>query len=363
VSQISVYVIAGEPSGDAIGALLVQSLIDSGAKVYGIGGRLMERMGVKSLFDISKLSIGGITEIASSIISVKKLINATTENILQKNPDVVVTIDSPEFCFRVAKQVKKKSNSIKLVHYVAPSVWAWRPKRVKEMALVYDHLLTLFDFEPQYFTPCGLPTTFVGHQAYISFSMDSSPKTDKILVLPGSRPQEIKRMLPIFMDVSSKFGEKVVIPTLPHLVPLIKDIASQSIIETDESSKINLFKTAKCAIAASGTVTLELALSGCPMVVAYKVSPLSFVILKRLVKVNFISLPNIIANKCIVPELMQKNCDADKILEALKNINSQKQRLEFQKIRERLINKGKTPADIATEVIFNLMKSNYTKTP
>jgi lipid-A-disaccharide synthase len=348
-------VIAGEPSGDLLGGPLVESLLAFGVQVSGIGGQSMKFHGLDSLFDMSELSIGGITEVIPRVFSIKKLISATIADILQKKPNVVVTIDSPEFCFRVAKKIKKKDPSIRLVHYVAPSVWAWRPGRAKKMAPVYDHVLTLFDFEPKYFIPHGLQATFVGHQACINFSTCEKKRNNQILILPGSRPQEIKRLLPIFMKAALNFGENIIIPTLPHLVQLIKEISPNSITETDNETKNRLFQEAKCAIAASGTVTLELALSGCPMVVAYKISPVSFAILKRLVRTRFISLVNIIAEKEVVKELIQGECTPENILKSLQKLDSQKQIAEFKKLKNKLINEGKTPTNIATEVVLSYL--------
>ncbi|MDO4975043.1 MAG: lipid-A-disaccharide synthase, partial [Alphaproteobacteria bacterium] len=219
-----IYIIAGEPSGDFLGACVLQELQKySDFEIFGVGGNLMKTKGLKSLFDIKEISVGGLVEVIPHIFHIKTLINKTVNDIIAKNPDVLFTIDSPGFCFRVAKLVRKKNPNIKLIHLVAPSVWAWRQGRAKGISKLYDHLLTLFDFEPKYFTKFGLKTTFVGHPAIEYFEENDYSKEDTLLLLPGSRKQEIESLLPIFLNVSEKLSfEKIIIPTLPSLLPILK---------------------------------------------------------------------------------------------------------------------------------------------
>lgn len=336
------YIIAGEPSGDFLGSSVIQSLNESSDfEIYGVGGNLMEAAGLKSLFDIREISIGGLIEIVPHIFHIKNLINRTVDDIIAKNPDILLTIDSPGFCFRVAKRVRKKNQNIKLIHLVAPSVWAWREGRAKSMSKLYDHLLTLFDFEPKYFTKFGLETTFVGHPAVEYFEeTDNTTKENTLLILPGSRKQEINALLPIFLKASEKLNfEKIIIPTLSNLLPIINPIIKNCKdikLVCDEKEKAELYKSSKLAIVASGTATLQLALAGCPMIVCYRLSFVTYQILKHFVKVNYISLVNLILNKAVVPELIQSECNVEKILNTTQRLSINTQIKEFKELRERL---------------------------
>lgn len=357
-----IYIIAGEPSGDFLGASILQELnITTNFEIFGVGGNLMEKAGLKSLFNIKEISVGGLIEVIPHIIHIKNLINRTAGDIIQKNPDVLLTIDSPGFSFRVAKIIRKKNPNIKLMHLVAPSVWAWREGRAKKLAKLYDHLLTLFDFEPQYFTKYGLKTTFVGHAAIEYFEEANKTKENTLLLLPGSRKQEVVSLLPVFLNVSEKLKfEKIIIPTLQNLLPIIEPIVKNYKnveIIYDEKEKINLYKTSKLAIVASGTATLQLALSGCPMVVCYKLSPITYRILKSFIKVNYISLVNLILNRFIVPELIQSECNEKKILSTLQNLTPRLQIEEFRKLRTKLKSIDSNPSQKIVEIISTEMKN------
>ena len=356
-----IYIIAGEPSGDFLGAGLIKSIKKTRpyTKICGVGGSLMKSEGLDSLFDISDISVGGFIEVIPHIATIKRLINKTISDILENNPKVLVTIDSPGFCFRVAKKIKKINPKIKLIHYVAPSVWAWREGRAKKLSKIYDHVLTLFDFEPKYFVKYGMKADFIGHSAVDTYVFhDESKRSRDVLILPGSRKQEIEKLLPVFLEAVYKkrhdFSE-IIIPTFPHLVSCIeqytKKYKDDIIIETDEKIKKNLFYTSKIAIAASGTVSLQLALAGCPMIVAYKMSGTTYRIIKNFVKVKYISLVNIILNKESVTELIQQNCVADKLVKAMEKIDSKQQMNDFLEIREKLRNNGANPSDMAASIV------------
>lgn len=351
-----IYIIAGEPSGDFLGACVLRELQKSSDfEIFGVGGNLMEAAGLKSLFDIREISVGGLIEVIPHIFHINSLINKTVDDVITKNPDVLFTIDSPGFCFRVAKLVRQKNPNIKLVHLVAPSVWAWRPGRAKGISRLYDHLLTLFDFEPKYFTPFGLKTTFVGHPAIEHFEENKNPKENTLLLLPGSRKQEIESLLPIFLDASKQLGfEKIVIPTLPSLLPILKPFVkgcNDIELTYEEAEKIKLYQTSKLALVASGTATLQLALSGCPMVVCYKLSPITYNILKAFVKVNYISLVNLILNKPVVPELIQQDCSAEQIINIARKLDSAIQINDFRALRSRLKPADKTPSQKIAEAL------------
>ncbi len=356
-----IYMIAGEPSGDFLGAKIMQKVSQiENVKVFGVGGDLMKCAGLDSLINIEQISVGGIAEIVPHIFAIKRLIEYVAENIVETKPDILLTIDSPGFCFRVAKIVRRKDPSIKLVHFVAPSVWAWRPKRAKKLAELYDHLLTLFDFEPPYFTKYGLKTTFVGHPAIDEFEQNNVPKQDLLLVLPGSRKQEVKTLLPIFLETLKYLSfERIVIPTLPNLTNLVSSIAREDNVEivSNEMQKKELFQRAKCAIVASGTATLQLALSGCPMVCCYKLSPLTYHIVKSLIKTKYISLVNIILDRCVIPELIQNECTPEKIADAVNTLGTQEQTDSFIKLRERLYS-DISPSQKIANVLLDYMGSN-----
>ena len=355
-----IYIIAGEPSGELLGAGIIEKLRQAGIEIFGVGGDLMQTQGLHSLFNINEISVGGIFEVIPHLIRIRQLIKNTVEDIIEKQPEVLLTIDSPGFCFRVAKIVKKLNPKINIVHLVAPSVWAWRSNRAKRMVKFCDHLLTLFEFEPPFFTKYGLKATFVGHPSIEIFTESGNKKkTNTLLILPGSRSQEIKSLLPIFLKSSEMLNFKnIVIPTLPHLESLVRSIIGDRKIEitANENKKLELFKSAKCAIVASGTATLQLALSGCPMVVCYRLSPLSYRIVKSLIKVKFISLVNLISNHSIVPELIQSDCNPEKIAQAIKNLNFKEQTNSFRGLRSKLRAGSQNPTDAIAIILKNLMK-------
>ncbi|MDR2458783.1 MAG: lipid-A-disaccharide synthase [Holosporales bacterium] len=348
----SLYIIAGEASGDKLGSCVLDNLKE--VEASGVGGPLMEARGFHSLFDIREIAVGGILETIHCITRIKMLIRKTVEDIIRRKPRAVLTIDSPEFCFRVTKQVRAAAPEIKLIHLVAPSVWAWRPKRGKAIAEVYDHMMTLFDFEPQYFTKYGLRTTFVGHPAVEEFCGSSDSKESILLLMPGSRVQEIKAHLPIFLEAARGIeADRVVIPTTGSMRQLVKSMVPDDHIEviSDEVEKRELYRNAKLAVVASGTATLHLALSSCPMVVCYRMSPLSYMILKPLVNVKFISLVNLILDVEVVPELIQSACTPASIIDAAGNINNACQSVSFQEIKSRLLPNDISPSRmIATTV-------------
>jgi lipid-A-disaccharide synthase len=365
---MKIYIVAGEASGDLLGAAVMRAILEQDGQkhqINGVGGDCMTECGLESLFVIDALAVGGITETFWHIRKIMKLIRLTVDHILKTRPDVVFTIDSPDFCFRVAELVRKANAKIKLIHFVAPSVWAWRPWRAGHVAKLYDHLLTLFDFEPQYFLPHGLKVTHVGHPVIETHNEITENKDDTLLLMPGSRPQEIKKLLPIFIEAASKIkAKKVVIPTLKRIERYVDDIIIAisrtcdigTKIEhiTDNLEKESLYQTAKLAIVASGTATLQLALAGCPMIVCYRLSGISYAIVRMLTDIKYISLVNIIANKPVVPELIQKYCTPETIATTAKTIDYHKQITGFRELPSRLRpTSGVTPSKTIASIITN----------
>ena len=288
-----IYLIAGEASGDFLGAQLMKALkeYEPDIKFSGIGGPLMQRQGLKSLFDMQELSVMGVMEVLPKIGKLLARIKQTAIDIVAINPDMVVTIDAPDFSFRVQKRVRSlTSKPPKLVHYVAPTVWAWRPKRALKVAGFLDALICLFDFEPAYFEEVGLKSIAVGHPMMESGIQEAEPiligEENKLNlgVFLGSRRGEIKRVAPTIVKAVKKIQAQypdieLIIPTLPHLEESVKELIIPldipCCISTDQNDKWGLFKACDVAIAVSGTVGLELAAANVPHVIAYKANPVT----------------------------------------------------------------------------------------
>lgn len=377
-SPKKIYFIAGEPSGDQLGGLLMKALKERRPDIdcYGIGGPAMEEKGLKSLFPMSELSLIGLFEIFPHLPNLINRFHQTLDHILNLRPDVVVTIDSPGFNDRIAKRLKKYH--IPVVHYVAPTVWAWRPKRAEKVARFLTHLLTLFPFEPPYFGKEGLPTTFVGHPLVeIGFDAISKEEARKklklkkderlILLLPGSREGEIKRLLPLMLDVVRRFQSqaqtlKFILVTLPRqragVQAFLEDFPIPIEVETDPIRKRILMRASDLALAASGTVSLELALCETPHIVSYKINPLTARIVKYLIRVRYVSLVNLLLDQPIVPELLQENCTAEKMYRATLRLLEKKpheeQHKALSKIKGMLAPVGNIPSQVAADIILQI---------
>ncbi len=339
-TQQKIFISAGEPSGDFLGGLLMKRLktLNPDIQLMGIGGLYMKAEGLKSLFPMEELSLMGLFEILPHLFSLYNRLQETVETIVQAKPDVVVTIDSPGFNFALAKRLRKRlGHQVKLVHYVAPSVWAWKPKRAKKVAALYDHLLTLLPMEPPYFEKYGLKTTFVGHPLselhiknipFLPFraAHDIPADAPVLCVLPGSRKNELERLLPVFEKTVQRVakrtpGLRVVIPTLPHfqkrLEEATKTWAAPTLITSDPEEKYPAMRSGRAALAASGTVALELALAKIPMVITYKMNPFTVWLARRFIKVPYACLVNILLGRPAVPELLQSDCRASRLAEVL----------------------------------------------
>lgn len=357
-----IFIIAGEPSGDYLGSKLISDLnkLSKGQiEVTGIGGRMMsEHMNV--FLDMSEITVIGIAEILPKLFKIKNIINETVKKIAEIKPDVIITIDFSGFNHRVAKRVKKIMPNTPIVHYVAPPVWAWRPWRAKKMHNFIDLLLTLFPFEPIFFEKFGLKSVFVGHPItnddYLrlpsyeekqdfceKYKLNSSDMI--ICFLPGSRDSEIKYHVPIMNKTYSMLKKyyknvKVIIPTLPEKVNFLKSLLKidSCYIVTDLDEKNLAMNVSSLAVAASGTVNLELAKSSIPTIVIYKTSWFTAFLVKLLIKINYVSIINILAGKEVVPELLQDDCTPERIFDSIKKLNNPEtinlQRREFNEIIE-----------------------------
>jgi len=332
-----IYLIAGEASGDILGGRLMQRLKEknSSLRFVGIGGPKMTEQGLDSLFPMEELSLMGLAEIIPHLPRLLKRIRQTVANVEKHQPQMLVTIDAPGFCFRVAKKIKHRS--IKRVHYVAPSVWAWKPGRAKKVAAFLDHLLVLLPFEPPYFEREGLMTTFVGHSVVEGEAdkgdgdafrrrHDIDDKETLLVLLPGSRRGEVERLLPVFCQTAIKLSKtqknlRIVIPTLEVLKGLvektIKPWPINALIVEGDQEKFDAFDAAGAALAASGTVALELAMAGTPTVIAYKVNTLTAWLVRKLIKTPYANLINIVLEREAVPELLQEKCCPERLVKAL----------------------------------------------
>ena len=347
----TVFIIAGEVSGDVLGGRIMSQMPDT--DFIGIGGENMAAAGLKSLFPMSDLAVMGIIEVLAHARTLTARINQAVDAIINEAPDVVVSIDSPGFIKGVIKQLRKRTDGQRLIenglqfhHVVAPQVWAWRQGRAKKYAKTFDKLYAFFDFEVPYFTKYGLDTVAVGHpiaDGLIGGKKRAVKKADtgeKIITLvPGSRMSEVKRLMPVMRDVVDKLyrngymGYKFVIPTVEttreYIQAQVKKWRVKPIL-VDASDRYNVYEQTYIAIAASGTVTAELAMLGVPTIVVYKMNPITMWIGRQLIRVQWVSLVNILLNRGVYPELLGGDATSEKILDAV-------QQLTIPSCREKMI--------------------------
>ena len=347
---MKVFIVAGEASGDLLGAALMRGLsqlLEEPPEFIGVGGEEMLSEGLSSLFPMHEISIMGINEILSNYMSLRKRIRQTARAVLDEKPDVFITVDLPEFNLRVAERVRKQSH-IPIVHYVAPTVWAWRPKRADHMAKFVDHVLALFPFEPRYMREAGMSCDFVGHpiaqypvasEADAAIFREDFDLSDDpiILCLPGSRRSEVKRLTPIFTQALSAIRERH--PNIQFVMPLAPAVAAEvnlilSIFDLEvkvidprdispalaQSYKRAAFNAADIALAASGTVSLELAANSVPMVIGYDMGWLSRQIIGRMVKTDTVTLVNLVSETRHIQEYIGPKCTASNLAEAILDV-------------------------------------------
>lgn len=388
MTPLHVVLMAGEPSGDQLGASLMRSLkTESPVPLcfYGVGGPEMQKEGLESFFSVKELSVMGITEALTQIKRLLQRLKEAVHFIKDLNPAIVVTIDFPGFNLKLAKKIKPLG--IPLIHYVAPTVWAWRSGRAQTFAAIFDHLLALFPFEPSYFEPHHLPTTFVGHRVV---EQGNPPEGDVsafltthglpsgsvlLTLLPGSRSKEVKTLLPIFQDTLQLLRTQgmpvaAVIPTRPEVSQEVRTLLDGwtipfCVVET-EADKQEAYAASKAALAASGTVALELAWAGLPMVIGYKVGRLSAFIAKRLLKTPYVCMVNILTNQGVVPELLQECCNPVRLAKALRPLleESPERRAQKEAMREtvRVLKPSSgTPSQRAAQVILSYLMPHYSR--
>jgi lipid-A-disaccharide synthase len=335
-----IMIVAGEPSGDALGGHLMAALRERAGDVTfsGVGGLAMAAQGLSSLFPMAELSVMGFAEVAPRVPRLLRRIGETARAARSLRPSALVTIDSPGFNFRLAGRLA--GSGIPLIHYVAPQVWAWRPGRARRIAAFLDHLLALLPFEPPYFEAVGLPCTYVGHPA-IEAGADRgdgpafrarhgiAAEATVLLVLAGSRGMEVSRHLSLFGEALNRLAPRiadlhVVSATVPGVAEHVRQAAAAwpvpTLVVEGEGEKYDAFAAADGALAVSGTVVLELALARVPTVVAYRANPVSGWLARRLVTVDYVSLPNLILDRGALPELLLGECRPDRLAAASEEI-------------------------------------------
>ncbi|WP_375774940.1 lipid-A-disaccharide synthase [Bradyrhizobium sp. ma5] len=336
-----IFLIATEESGDRLGAALMKVLrqrLGDAVQFSGVGGRQMTSEGIDPLFPIEELSIIGFAAVVKQLPKILQLIRRTADAVLDAAPDMLVIIDSPDFTHRVARRVRARNPNIPIVNYVSPSVWAWRPGRARAMRGYVDHVLALLPFEPEEYRKLqGPPCSYVGHPLTEQLTAlrpneeeqkrrDAQPPV--LLVLPGSRRSEIRHHLALFGaalgQLSKQTPFELVLPTMPHLEAMVREgVASWPVVPrlaVGETEKRAAFRVARAALAKSGTVTLELALSGIPMVTAYRVGAAEAFILRRAIRVSSVILANLVIGSDIIPEFLQEDCTPDKLARALGDV-------------------------------------------
>jgi lipid-A-disaccharide synthase len=377
MSALKVFIIAGEQSGDKLGAAAMAGLKSlQGVEFKGIGGPLMEEQGLVSLFPMDELSLMGILEILPKYFHLKRRIAETAEAALAWRPDVILTIDSPDFCLRVAEIVKARSD-LRVCHYVAPTVWAWRPERAAKMAAKVDQVLALFPFEPAYFEAEGLRCDFVGHPVSTEEIATDEEVTEfrsayqigdapLVLVLPGSRKGEVSRLSADFGAALGLFSQshpeaRFVLPMAGPVTDLVREktaawpVKPILIQASDQASKRAAFKAADIALAASGTVSLELAANQTPMVIAYKMQWLTQKIVERKLLIDTVTLVNLVSETRVVPEFLAKECEPDQISMALSEVlqNPKAQGAALDLTMQRLGQGGEAPGLRAARAILD----------
>ena len=377
---LRIAMVAGEPSGDVLAAGMVAELkrLYPDAIIEGIGGPNMQAQGFHSLFDMETLSVMGLVEVLSHLPAILKVKKALLAYFSDNPPDIFVGIDAPDFNLRVEKELK--SNGIKTIHYVSPTIWAWREKRVHKIAKAAGRVLGLFPFEQQVYDKYDVPYTFVGHTMADSIALTPDQQASRntlnlpidkavLAVLPGSRRGEVDTLLPIFIETMEKIASQrpdieFVIPAanvhrLEQINGMLKEAnnASERLpIHVTEGTSRDAMIASNVILLASGTATLEAMLCKRPMVVAYKLSPITYKIMQRLYKAPFFALPNLLANEALVPELLQEDVNPDTLSQhALTYFDSDNTDLisRFTDLHHTLkCNADKTAAQAVVEELF-----------
>lgn len=375
-----IYLVAGEQSGDVLGARLIEALraLRPGLRFAGVGGPRMEEHGLAPLFPMHELAVMGFLEVLPRVLALRRRLHETAADIRTRRPAVVVTIDSPGFTLRLLRLLA--GAGVPRVHYVAPQAWAWKEKRVKHFPGLWEKLLCLLPFEPEFFARHGLEATFVGHPVLQSGAGEGDAArfrarhglaaSARVLVLmPGSRRSEVGRLLPLFGATLERLAGRI--PGLAPVVPVASAVAESvhratagwptpPVVVTELADKHDAYAAADAALTKSGTSTLELALAGVPMAVAYRVNPLTAAIARRLIKVPYVSILNLLAGRPVVPELLQENCTPEKLADTVAALMDDPaaraaQRAACRAVLAQLHPPAGTPAEAAAREILALV--------
>jgi lipid-A-disaccharide synthase len=344
-----IFILTGEASGDKLASTVISKLNQYNDKIeyLSVGGSNLSKLGIKSIFDINDITYIGFTSVILNLFKIKKKIDYTVNEILKFDPDIIFSVDSPDFTLRVSEKIKKIKSNIKIIHYVAPQVWIWRENRVKKFKKFVDHFLLLFEFEKKFFDKESIKNTFVGHplleknNSKIDIS-DISKGRKIISLFPGSRLSELKTLFPILIDfvklMNKKFNEYIFVF---HTTDEYKDFITTKLnnfhfenteVVSDKDIKSEILLNSIFAVAKSGTVSLEICNAKVPSIIIYKINYINFLIMKFLVKVNYANIINIINNREIIPELLQNECNSKEIFKSvkyfLKNPNFAKKQVE-----------------------------------
>lgn len=384
-----IFLIATEESGDRLGSSLMKALrrrLGDTVRFEGVGGQSMAREGLVSLFPIEDLSIMGFAAVVKQLPMILRRIRETADAVLAAAPDMLVIIDSPDFTHRVARRVRARRRVLPIVDYVSPSVWAWRPGRARAMRSYVDHVLALLPFEPEAYRRLeGPPCTYVGHPLLEQVGVlrpdaqerqrrDASAPT--LLVLPGSRRSEIRHHLSAFGETIEVLRQSapeidVILPTMPHLVDEITIAVAnwprRPRIVVGDDDKRAAFRAARAALAKSGTVTLELALAGVPMVAAYKGGRVEAWIAQRVVRVSSVILANLVIGENVIPEFLQENCTARNLAPALREVLTDSPMRQFQlkafaKLDTIMSTGQRSPSERAADIVLEVMRESRGRT-
>ncbi|MDC0585457.1 lipid-A-disaccharide synthase [Candidatus Pelagibacter sp.] len=331
-----IFILTGEPSGDKLASSVVSKIIENNQNIEFscVGGHHLESLGIKSIFKLTEITYIGFTSVLLNIFKIRNKINKTAEEILRFNPDILFSVDSPDFTLRVAEKVKKKNKNIKTIHYVAPQVWVWREGRIKKFKKFLDHILLLFNFEKKYFDKENIPNTFVGHPLLESTNKNKidlsniMPNNKKIIsIFPGSRSSEVNILLPILIQFIKLMNNKF---TTYHFIlhateenknfindKLKNSNVSNTEVVSNDNIKSQILSSSIFAVSKSGTISLEIANAKIPSIIIYKMNFINFLIVKFLIKIKYANIINIINDKEIIPELIQKECNPREIFNSV----------------------------------------------
>ena len=365
-----IFILTGEPSGDKLASKVIANLkkINPSVDYLSVGGENLKSLGIKSIFDLKEITYLGFTNVFLNLFKINKKINQTIKAVIDYNPDILFTVDSPDFTLRVAKKIKRINSKIKTIHYVAPQVWVWREGRVKKIKKFIDHILLLFNFEKKFFEKEQVSCEFVGHpllenkeQSRIDINQILGKNKALISVFAGSRESEIKLLMPILLDFIKLMKQKY--SDMTYVFHSTKNFSQlqQSLIKernlsnceviSDDKIKSHILQKSIFAVTKSGTVSLEISNSKIPSIVFYKMGYINFLIVKSLVKTKYANIINFAANEEIIPELLQSKCNAKNIFDHVDSFleNPDKINKQVEKVQS-ILNKLKTdkPSELAS---------------